>query len=149
MTGSASEPHVLKKWMLSKSPQLDISQHDINDAVLYSTSRQIFLTQAVTRTRFAVTVALFHPDPSDPTGYPYTDSSGDKQEYTLPPYYITDMTEAGRSMRRWFSEASADYPTALLHNVNPLVREVFDEAQRYYRDTQASALVHCVWRDAD
>jgi len=79
-----------------------------------------------------VTVSRFEPGPDDTTAYVWTDTAGVKREYALPPYYISDMAEAGVNMRRYAQTARPEFTKALLVNSNPIVQKTFREAERYY-----------------
>jgi len=94
--------------------------------------RRVYLTQDINVTTFAVTVLLFQPGPDDTTAYVWTDAAGIKRKYVLPPYYISDMAEAGANMRRYAQTARPEFTKALLVNSNPIVRKTFQEAERYY-----------------
>lgn len=94
--------------------------------------RRLYLAHDVTMTTFAVTVAPFEPGPDDATAYIWNDATGKKKEYVLPPYYITDMAEAGASMRRYVRTARPEFVQALLVNANPIVKKTFQEAERFH-----------------
>jgi len=94
--------------------------------------RRINIFHDVTRTPFVVTVARFQPRPGDATAYVWKDATGKKKAYILPPYYITNMAEAGANMRRYARTARPEFTKALLVNANPIVRKTFQEAERYY-----------------
>lgn len=129
--GSAQNPTILQQWVLSKeaSKNAPIAQESIASL---EGPRRIYLAHDVTATTFAVTVDRFQPGVDDTTAYMWTDASGRKKEYVLPPYYITDMAEAGENMRQYVRIARPEFTRALLLNANPIVRKTFQEAERYY-----------------
>lgn len=99
--------------------------------------RQLAIAHDVTVTTFTVTVSRFQPGEGDATGYIWSDAAGNKNEYKLPPYYISDMAEAAQNMRRYVRTARAEFTGALLTSSNPIVRKTFEEAERYYAISKA------------
>ena len=102
------------------------------EATTLESPRRVFLTQEVTVSNFPVTVARFQPGPDDTTSYKWTDAAGVEIEYAMPPYYITDMVEAGQNMRQYAKSARTEFSKALLTKANPIVQKTFREAERYF-----------------
>lgn len=102
--------------------------------------RQIYLTQDFDMTSFSVTVSRFQPTPDDITAYTWTDTNGNKREYSMPAFFVSDMAEARENMRQYLRKARSLYPKALLMNSNPIVWKTFVEAERYCRASNVSKL---------
>ena len=103
-----------------------------NETTDSETSRQIYLTQEINLTTFAVIVSRFQPGSDDTTAYVWTDAAEIKKEYEIPPYYICDMAEAGENMRRYARIARPEIIRVILANANPMVRKTFEETERFY-----------------
>jgi hypothetical protein len=99
-------------------------------------SRKVQLTHDVCTTTFEVTISCYQPGPDDTTAYFWTDSTGRKRKYELPPYYISDLAEAGQNLRRYIQKARTEFTKALLANSNPIVLGVFKEAERYFSESK-------------
>jgi hypothetical protein len=111
---------------------------------MLQSTRRVYLTQEVNTTCFTVTVSRFQPGPDDTTSYIWTDKAGIEREYALPPYYISDMAEAGENMRQYARTARPEFTKALLVNCNPIVRKTFDDAERYYTDSKVGQTSKCL-----
>ncbi|KAF8852530.1 hypothetical protein BDZ45DRAFT_109361 [Acephala macrosclerotiorum] len=109
-----------------------------NGKTLFEAPRRVYLTQEINLTTFAVTASRFQPGPDDTTAYVWTDAAGIKRDYKMPPYYITDMAEAGENMRQYARTARPEFTKAVLVNANPIVRKTFEEAERYYTASKSN-----------
>ncbi|KAI9643105.1 hypothetical protein NHQ30_008840 [Ciborinia camelliae] len=85
----------------------------------------------VVRDSMAVTGFLFQPELDDTTASVWTDSSGIRRNYQMPPYCITDMAEPRDNMRQYARTARPELIEELLVNANPIVRKTFKEVERY------------------
>lgn len=105
---------------------------------VFEPPRRVQLTHDVCTTTFEVTISRYQPGPDDTTGYSWTDATGCKQKYELPPYYISDLAEAGRNLRQYILKARAEFTKDLLVNSNPIILKTFKEAERYYAVSKVS-----------
>lgn len=80
-----------------------------NGQTLKEAPRRIWLTQEIVTVKFPVTVSRFQPGWDDTTAYVWTDPTGAKQEYHMPPYYIIDLVEAGENMRIYAQRARPEF----------------------------------------
>jgi hypothetical protein len=90
--------------------------------VVIEPPRKVQVTHDVCTTTFEIAISRYQPGPEDTTGYSWTDNTGTKWTYELPPYYISDIAEAGANLRRYIREARAEFSRALLSNSNPIVQ---------------------------
>lgn len=109
-------------------------------SVMLEPPRRIHITHDFNRGNFVVTVSRFQPGPDDATAYVWSDVSGTEHTFRLPPYYITDMEEAGRNMYKYIWDACGKFPRILLVNSNPIIKRTFIEAERYCKASKVSLL---------
>ncbi|RYP44897.1 hypothetical protein DL768_008692 [Monosporascus sp. mg162] len=121
----------LQHWMQSKEPGKGtlLLPNGVTD---FEPPRKVQLTHDVCKTAFEVTISRYQPGPDDTTGYSWTDITGCKRKYELPPYYISDLAEAGRNLRQYIWKTRAEFTRALLVNSNPIILKTFKEAERYH-----------------
>ncbi|KAJ5611890.1 hypothetical protein N7528_008995 [Penicillium herquei] len=142
--GSTLNPNLLQQWMIAKESQK--ASFFLQDGTAESEPpRHVYLTQDITTISFAVTISRFQPGTDDVTAYHWTDSEGNEKAYDLPPYYISDMVEAGANMRRYAKVARQELTSFFLADSNPIIQKTFQEAERYYEasksDIVAAALI--------
>lgn len=104
----------------------------------FEAPRKVLLTHDVCTTTFEVTISRYQPGPDDTTGYSWTDAAGHRCKYELPPYYISNLAEAGRNLRQYIPKARLEFTRALLVNSNPVISKTFKEAERFYSDSKVS-----------
>ncbi|RYO97406.1 hypothetical protein DL765_011250 [Monosporascus sp. GIB2] len=121
----------LQHWMQSKEPGKGTLLLP-NGVTAFEPPQKVQLTHDVCKTTFEVTISRYQPGPDDTTGYSWTDITGCKRKYELPPYYISDLAEAGRNLQRYIRKTRAEFTSALLVNSNPIILKTFEEAERYY-----------------
>ena len=137
LLGSAADPVVLRQWTLSK--ELGKGKLPLqNEMIALEPWRKVQLTHDITTTSFMVTISRFVPGPSDVTAWKWTDANGNRREYELPPYYISDVVEATENLRQYLPKAREDFPRALLVNSNSIVWKTFKEAERFYKASGVS-----------
>jgi hypothetical protein len=79
----------------------------------------------------SVIVSLFEPGPEDKTGYSWEDSKGQNHTMDMPPYFISDIEAARRSIREFLYLARPGYIETLLADSNPIVCRTFQAALAY------------------
>lgn len=110
-----------------------------NGPTAFEPPRRVRLTHDVCRTTtFEVTLSRYEPDVDDTTGYYWTDSTGRKQGYELPPYYISNEDEAAQNLVQYIKKARVEFTRALLPNSNPIIQKTFEEAGRYHAASKSS-----------
>ncbi|KAL8952550.1 MAG: hypothetical protein Q9222_001540 [Ikaeria aurantiellina] len=134
--GSAATPFVLQEWTLSKEPSKGMLLLE-DGTEMVEPPRHVTLTHDITTTSFAVTVSRFQPGPDDTTSYNWTDATGSKRKYHLPPYYISDVEEATKNLRQYLPRASEEFSKALLIGSNSIIQKTFKEAERYCKVAQS------------
>ncbi|ORY67027.1 uncharacterized protein BCR38DRAFT_336593 [Pseudomassariella vexata] len=101
-------------------------------------SRVVRVTQDLGVT-FAVTVLRFDADPQDVTAWKWKADSIPRL-MDMPPYYISNMTEASQNMQQAVRKGKEEYINGLLAAANPISKKTFEAAFRYL-ETSKSALV--------
>ena len=106
-----------------------------------NTSHILFLTQdkgECIENALSVIVSLFEPGPEDKTGYAWDDSTGQHHTMNMPPYFISDIEAARRSIREFIYLARPGYIESLLSDSNPIVCRTFQVALAYTTFGQVS-----------
>ncbi|KAK5632162.1 hypothetical protein RRF57_007876 [Xylaria bambusicola] len=84
---------ILHHRMQSKAPSR--GQLLLQDGTIVNElPRKVQVTHDVCTTTFEITISRYQPGPEDATGYSWTDGSGTRQTYELPPYYISDIAKS-------------------------------------------------------
>lgn len=125
--------------MRSKEPRKNNSFLQ-DGTTVFEPPHKVQLTHDVCTTTFEVTLSRYEAGPGDTTSYFWTDAAGCKQTYELPPYYISDLEEAGRNLRKYISKARGEFTQRLLVNSNPIVLKTFKEAERFIRESKVRIL---------
>ncbi|KAH8655777.1 hypothetical protein BX600DRAFT_470302 [Xylariales sp. PMI_506] len=129
--GTALDQFVtVKHWMQRKELRKD-------GKPVYEDPRRVQITHDVCTSSFPVTISRFRPSSDDTTAYRWTDSAGYEHKYELPPYYISDLDEAGQNLRKYIKNSRAEFTATLLVNANPIIKKTFKEAERYYATTKS------------
>lgn len=113
----------LPNWVHKK--QLLLANQDIND------THTLCLSQGFGSNALYVVVSRFEPLPGDRTTYFWTDLEGNARSMIAPPYFISDVMHARRSIRDFFHNVRSTYIEVLIADTNPLVRETFHAALIY------------------
>ena len=101
----------------------------------------LFITQGFgegIESALCLVVSRFEPVPSDRTKYFWTDSAGQVRSMEMPPYFISDIDAARRSIRNFLQNARSPYIQSLLEDSNPLIRQTFQAALVYTAFGQVS-----------
>jgi hypothetical protein len=115
-----------------------------------STPQILFLTQGKGESfenALSVIVSRFEPGPDDITGYTWESSTGQYHTMEMPPYFISDMEAARRSVREFIYQARSAYIETLLADSNPIVCQTFQAALTYTAFSQVSNEVHFDYYD--
>jgi hypothetical protein len=90
----------------------------------------------------SITVSRFEPGPEDKTGYAWEDSTGQHHTMDMPPYFISEIEVARRSIREFIYQARSDYIETLLADSNPIVCRTFQAALAYTAFGQVINEIH-------
>ncbi|KAF2810818.1 uncharacterized protein BDZ99DRAFT_462132 [Mytilinidion resinicola] len=99
--------------------------------------RTITLTQEIGVT-LQVTVSRFQPEAGDAITYGWVDPEGNHRELGMPPYYISDMSQASKNMQEYGRRSCSLYIESLLDGTNPIIWKTFEAACRYVTVTKSS-----------
>ena len=98
-------------------------------------SQTLIITQEI-GVILRVTVSRFHPEPNDATGYAWHDSEGNTQIMEMPPYYISDMSQALVNIQEYGDLSCSLYIQSLLDGTNPIIWKTFQAAYNYVAFSQ-------------
>ena len=85
-----------------------------------------------------VTISRFQPEPGDATGYTWHDPQGHTQMMEMPPYYMSDMTQALVDIQDYGVRSFSSYIDSLLDGANPIIWKTFQAAYNYVTFTKVS-----------
>ncbi|KAH8667632.1 hypothetical protein BGZ60DRAFT_409666 [Tricladium varicosporioides] len=88
----------------------------------------------------SVIVSRFEPGPEDKTGYAWEDMTGQHHTMDMPPYFISDIEAARRSVQEFIYQARSDYIETLLADSNPIARQTFQAALAYTAFSQSNLI---------
>lgn len=83
-------------------------------------------------------VSRFEPGPGDRTAYFWTDSSGQRRSMKMPPYFISNVVAARRSICEFLRSVRSVYIETLLADSNSIIRKTFQAALVYNAFGQVS-----------
>lgn len=126
----------LPEWVRKK--QLLLTNHDMND------TQPLYLSQGFGENVLCLIVSRFEPVSGDRTTYFWTDPEGNPRSMVAPPYFISDLTHARKSIREFFHAIRSTYIETLLSDTNPLVRETFQAALVYTAFGSVSGKTHAM-----
>ena len=89
-----------------------------------------------------VPVGLFHRHEGDVVDYHWSHDELGPQQYSMPPYYITDMNTALENIREYSNKACAVYIDTLMREANPILAKTFRRARQYAIKTKVSLVVY-------
>ncbi|KAH7395630.1 hypothetical protein BKA64DRAFT_674136 [Cadophora sp. MPI-SDFR-AT-0126] len=109
----------------------------------HSSTHLLFITQDRGESfdsALSITVSRFEPGPDDKTGYTWEDSSGQSHTMEMPPYFISDIEKARKSVCSFIHQARPAYIDTLLADSEPIVSRTFQIAMAYTAFNQSSLI---------